>query len=195
MYTFEAMNFRKAAAGPTLALAILAGCQGGDASDPIDASATIYKVKESYGGDEAHPKVASTTDPLAREAEIDLEMRVNAHRNALGLDGLRVLPELKEIALAHAVHMGRHEPFFFDHLSPEGDLPGDRAKGRVEFTAIGENIAAGQSAAEAVLRNWLDSPGHRANLEDPKWTHMGAGHALLPDSPYVTYWTLDLIQR
>lgn len=189
------MTSRKASLGLALALAILSGCQGGDASDDIDATATAYKAEATFGDDSACPLVASTSDVLAHEAASELEMLVNAHRNALGLDGLRVQPELKDLALAHSVHMGRHEPAFFDHICPEGATPWDRATGRIEFTAIGENIAAGQSAAEAVLRSWLDSPGHRANLEDSKWTHMGAGYALLPDSPYVTYWTLDLIQR
>ena len=190
------MNSPKAALGLALTLAILSGCQGGDASDAIDATATKYEASATFGEDSTCPLVASTSDALAHEAASELEMLVNAHRNAMGRDGLRVQPELKDLAFAHSVHMGRHEPAFFDHICPEGATPWDRVNGRVEaFTAIGENIAAGQSAAEAVLRSWLDSPGHRANLEDPKWTHMGAGYALLPDSPYVTYWTLDLIER
>ena len=189
------MKSPKALLGLSLALAIFSGCQGGDAADPIDATPTTYNATAFFGDNSSCPLVASTTDPLAHEAASELEMRVNAYRNSKGLDGLRVQPELKDLALAHAIHMGRHEPAFFDHICPEGATPWDRATGRIEFTEIGENIAAGQSEAEAVLRSWLDSPGHRANLEDPKWTHMGAGHALLPDSPYVTYWTLDLIQR
>ncbi len=190
------MKHRKAGAALTLALGVLVGCQGGDASEPIDAASTAYAAVDTYGGDADHPILASTGDAIVRAAEEELEIRVNAYRVANGWDALQILPELKELALAHAIHMGRHEPAFFDHRSPEGDLPRDRAeKGRVDCASIGENIAAGQSAAEAVFRSWLDSPGHRANLEDPRWTHMGAGHAILPESPYVTYWTLDLIDR
>src|SRR5688572_9847851 len=181
------MSRRLTAFVSTLALAVLVGCQGGEADEPLDAGATYTAV-----GHPNHPTAATTDDAFIRSAEADLERRVNDYRNSLGLGGLRILPELKEIALAHAIHMGRHEPAFFDHLSPEGELPEDRA-GRIECTAIGENIAAGQSAAEAVFQAWLASPPHRANLEDPRWTHMGSGHAFLPDSPYVTYWTLDLI--
>ncbi|HKR56915.1 MAG TPA: CAP domain-containing protein [Gemmatimonadales bacterium] len=191
------MNPRKASGAAVLSLAILVGCQGGDASEPEEAS-TPYKALEAYGGDPHHPVLVVSDDPIARFAESELEMRVNAHRNALGLDALRIMPELKDLALAHSIHMGRHEPAFFDHRNPEGDLPEHRAERLLElgsFVSMGENIAAGQSAAEAVFRSWLDSPSHRANLEDPKWTHMGAGHAILPDSPYVTYWTLDLIER
>lgn len=189
------MNKRKTGAVSVLVLAILVGCQGGDASEPLDASSTAYEAVDYYGGDPRHPVKAEGLDEIAHSAEAELEDLVNQYRFDRGLGALRILPELKDLALAHSIHMGLHEPAFFDHRNPEGEGPEERANGWVECTAIGENIAAGQSAAEAVFRSWLDSPGHRANLEDPKWTHMGAGHAVLPESPYVTYWTLDLIQR
>jgi uncharacterized protein YkwD len=188
------MSRRLAGFGSTLALAVLVGCQGGEADEFLDVEATPYEADSSYGNDPRHPIAATTDDAFARTAEAELERRINDYRNTLGIGGLRILPELKELALAHAIHMGSHEPAFFDHLSPEGELPEDRAAGRIEFTAIGENIAAGQAAAEAVFQAWMSSPSHRANIEDPRWTHMGSGHAILPDSPYVTYWTLDLIE-
>lgn len=189
------MKRRVAAAAPTLVLAILVGCQGGDAADP-QLPATLYKPTEVYANDQRHPVVATSEDPAAQAMETELERLINTFRIDHKLEALRILPELKDLALAHSVHMGLHEPAFFDHASPEGDLPEDRAKkGKIEHTAIGENIAAGQSAAEAVYRSWLESPSHKANLLDPRWTHMGAGHAYLPESPYVTYWTLDLIER
>ena len=178
-----------------LALAVLAGCQDGDA-DASGVVPTLYENAETYGGGDNPPVRAVAQDPLARAAEEELERLVNDHRVSLKLDGLRIDLALKELALAHAVHMGLHEPAFFDHSSPEGDRPEDRAMGRIEsFTTIGENIAAGQAIAQAVYQSWLASPSHRANLEDPRWTHMGAGHAILPDSPYVTYWTLDFVAR
>jgi len=191
------MNKRKTVAVSVFVLAVLVGCQGGDASESIEGTPTKYNAVVKYGDHDDHPIVATTEDLVTKEAEAELERLVNEYRTSLRLDGLRILPELKDLALAHAVHMALHEPAFFDHRNPEGDLPEDRARTaeRIEFTAIGENIAAGQAAAEAVFRSWLDSPGHRANLEDPRWTHMGAGHAVLPESPYVTYWTLDLIQK
>jgi uncharacterized protein YkwD len=195
MYTSEAMKGRLAIIGPALALAILVGCQGGDASGSDAAPPTAYTAVHAYAGNSAHPIAATNGDVVARAAEEELERRVNEYRNGRGLDGLKIIPELRELALAHAVHMGRHEPAFFDHINPEGHTPENRAEGWIDFVAIGENIAAGQSAAEAVFQAWLASPSHRANLEDPRWTHMGAGHAFLPESPYVTYWTLELIEQ
>jgi uncharacterized protein YkwD len=175
-----------------LALAVLAGCQGGDAEESTVVP-TLYATAE---GDDKHPVRAVAQDPLARAAEEELERLVNDYRIERALPGLRIDLALKELALAHAVHMGSHEPAFFDHVNPEGELPETRATGRIEsFTTIGENIAAGQAVAHAVYQSWLASPSHRANLDDPRWTHMGAGHAVLPDSPYVTYWTLNFVER
>jgi len=190
------MNLRKLAVGPLLAAGILVGCQGGDEAESLDSPTMAFTTDIGYADAADHPVVAATEDPVALAFETELERMVNDYRNGLQLDGVKVLPELKDLARAHAIHMATHEPSFFGHRNPEGDLPEHRADAaRIKFDSIGENIAAGQSAAEAVFRSWLESPAHRANLEDPRWTHMGAGHAYLPDSPYVMYWTLDLIQR
>ncbi|HEY3227111.1 MAG TPA: CAP domain-containing protein [Planctomycetota bacterium] len=178
------MRLQKLAAVPLLAFGIfVVGCQGGDGPDSA-----------AFASDGSPAFVAMGAD-YAAVNESELETLVNRYRADRGLDPLFVLPELRDMAREHSTNMGSHDPAFFDHRTPEGDLPEDRAAGWIEFAAIGENIAAGQSAAEGVFRSWLDSPAHRANLEDPRWTHMGAGHAVLPDSPYVAYWTLDLIQR
>lgn len=178
------------------ALAVLVGCQGGDEAESLDSTPMPFTTPIGYSDSADHPVVATTEDAAALNFETELEGFVNEFRNSKGLDGIKVLPELKDLARAHAIHMATHEPSFFGHRNPEGDLPKDRADAaRIEFDWIGENIAAGQSAAEAVFRSWLESPAHLDNLLDPRWTHMGAGHAYLPDSPYVMYWTLDLIER
>lgn len=52
----------------------------------------------------------------------------------------------------------------------------------VAYSAAGENIAYGSSTGSAVLTAWLDSSGHRANIENANFTHHGVGKA-------GTYWT------
>ncbi|HEX5799066.1 MAG TPA: CAP domain-containing protein, partial [Gaiellaceae bacterium] len=41
----------------------------------------------------------------------------------------------------------------------------------------GENIAAGFASAQAVVTAWLNSPGHRANIENPSFVAIGSGAA------------------
>ena len=50
------------------------------------------------------------------------------------------------------------------------------------FTRAAENIAMNGGGAEATVRGWINSPGHRANIENCALTHTGVGVA-------GDYWT------
>lgn len=56
------------------------------------------------------------------------------------------------------------------------------------YRAVGENIAAGQRSAREVVQAWMNSPGHRANIMNPKFQELGVGYLYLPDSNYRHYW-------
>lgn len=45
-----------------------------------------------------------------------------------------------------------------------------------QFGHIGENIASGQDSAAEVVRAWMDSPTHKANILGD-YTHVGSGRA------------------
>ena len=47
----------------------------------------------------------------------------------------------------------------------------------------GENIAMGHKSPEQVMDGWMNSEGHRANILNPKFTHVGIG-ALCIDGKY-----------
>ncbi len=64
---------------------------------------------------------------------------------------------------------------YFEHVSPSGvgvsDL-GDEVG--YEFIIIGENLALGSfKNDEAVLTAWMNSPGHRANILNKRYTEIG----------------------
>lgn len=63
------------------------------------------------------------------------------------------------------------------------------------WTAMAENIAAGQSRPEDVVRTWMESPSHRANLLSPQFREVGAGYYFSGSSTYGHYWTLELGAR
>lgn len=57
----------------------------------------------------------------------------------------------------------------------------------------GENLSAGRTALAAVLDGWMNSPGHRRNMLDPRFSEFGIAAArVAPDRPsrYRTYWAL-----
>ena len=40
---------------------------------------------------------------------------------------------------------------------------------------VGENVAYGNSTAPELVQMWMDSAGHRANILNPKFSHLGVG--------------------
>ena len=64
---------------------------------------------------------------------------------------------------------------YFEHVSPLGQSASSVAEEVVyEFITIGENIALGNFADDAVLvKAWMDSPGHKANILSSKYTELG----------------------
>ncbi|NBU99068.1 MAG: CAP domain-containing protein [Spirochaetia bacterium] len=81
---------------------------------------------------------------------------------------------------------------FFDHTGKDGSTPSTRVKAEgLNVSLVGENIAAGQSTAESVFDAWWNSSGHRSNMENCSYTHVGIGYATNTSSSsnYSDYWT------
>jgi len=107
-------------------------------------------------------------------AELSLQRRVvrvtNRRRDAHGLAPLRVLRCPKRYAVRHSARMARRDWFGHSNLARLAD--------RCSAPRVAENIAYfGGSAptARKVVRTWMRSPGHRANILDDSVTHLGVG--------------------
>jgi len=88
---------------------------------------------------------------------------VNLERADRGLGELVWNDKLAQAAAEHATDMA--ERGYFSHFSPEGEAVTDRAtRAGYHWIVIGENIASGQTTPETVMRDWMNSPGHRANI-------------------------------
>jgi uncharacterized protein YkwD len=107
---------------------------------------------------------------------------VNAERAKAGCPALTVNPVLVSVAQAHSQDMA--ERGYFDHTSPEGMSPFDRMR-RAGYRGglMGENIAAGQPTSQAVMRAWMNSPGHRANILNCGYTVIGIGVSTRAGTP------------
>lgn len=122
---------------------------------------------------------------LARTAAEVVDL-TNRERAGAGLPPLAADPLLTKAAQAHSADMVARA--FYSHTSPEGGKPWDRAAAAgCRRHSIGENIACGQRSPAEVVRGWMDSPGHRANILKPDFTHLGIGFA--GGGPAGTYWT------
>jgi uncharacterized protein YkwD len=113
------------------------------------------------------------------------------HRRAVGLHPLRRSATLSRAARWKSKHMARYG--YFEHADPSGRSPFQRIAdcGFKSRRALGENIAAGQRSPQSVVRAWLNSPGHRRNIETAAFRFTGIGAVHRGGSVYGWYWTQD----
>ena len=98
----------------------------------------------------------------------------NSERRDFGLAALTWHNGASQTAFEHSVDMKERD--FFDHTNPDGDGPGERLReDNVQWSAYGENIAYGHPTTTTVMKGWMDSPGHRANILNANLTHLGVG--------------------
>lgn len=114
----------------------------------------------------------------------------NQERKANGLLPLAWDSELCRLARQHSEDMGGRG--YFDHETPEGLFPKDRARaaGLRGFRVIAENIAYNKGyenpGAYAVQR-WMKSSGHRANILYSSFQYSAIGSYVASDgSVYLT---------
>ena len=109
---------------------------------------------------------------------------VNKERVQRRLQPLTLADDLMRAAAARATEIPRR----FAHERPNG-LPFYSVIVHGQGTLLGENIAGGQISPEAVVRDWMNSPGHRANILNEKYRELGVGYYYNPDSEFKHYWT------
>ncbi|MFF5994027.1 CAP domain-containing protein [Lysinibacillus sp. KU-BSD001] len=114
---------------------------------------------------------------------------VNVERAKEGLAPLSMDWELSRVAKYKSQDM--RDKNYFSHTSPTYGSPFDMMKQfGISYKSAGENIAKGQTSATQVVNDWMNSPGHRANIMNTSYTHIGIG--------YVTdghYWTQMFIKK
>ncbi len=96
--------------------------------------------------------------------------------------------QLRTAARRHSQDMA--DQGYFDHTSLDGRSPWDRAaEAGYQGRATSENIAAGNRGAEGTFDQWLNSPGHCANMMSPDAREIGIGYGYNERAEYRHYWT------
>ena len=106
---------------------------------------------------------------------------VNQERVKRGLHKLRLNGRLSRAAARHARDMVHRR--YFSHFSPSGTSFLQRLKrtgylSRARAWTAGENIAWGKGGLgtpASIVRAWMRSPGHRANILRGRYREMGLG--------------------
>jgi uncharacterized protein YkwD len=136
--------------------------------------------------------------PQMRQAVLCL---LNVQRRSHGLSPLAESPQLRKSAQGFSRTMVRES--FFDHTSPGGSTLLSRVRGGTVYLqdartwALGENIAWGSgeyATPGETVSAWMESAGHRHNILNRRFRHVGIGIALgapadaqgMPAATYTT---------
>ena len=118
--------------------------------------------------------------------ENEVARLVNAERAKAGLPALKFNWELSRVARYKSADMANKG--YFSHNSPTYGTPFQMMENfGLRFSAAGENIAYGQRTPAEVMRDWMNSPGHRNNILSRSYTEIGVG--LAKNKNGVCYWT------
>jgi uncharacterized protein YkwD len=102
------------------------------------------------------------------ETELKLVTLINDYRASIGLNRLEVINHISYKSQEHNIYM-------IDNKVVNHDYFQDRANNLVAVLGaqrVGENIAYNYQNAESAMYAWLNSPGHKANIEGD-YTHIG----------------------
>jgi uncharacterized YkwD family protein/spore coat assembly protein SafA len=126
-----------------------------------------------------------------KSIELKVVELVNKVRAQHGLQILTNNWQLERVARFKSADMMNKN--YFSHTSPTYGSPFTMMENfGIRFSAAGENIAMGQRTPEQVMNDWMNSPGHRANILSPNYNQIGVG--LAQDGGGRTYWTQMFIK-
>ena len=130
-----------------------------------------------------------TVDSSVTAYEAEVVRLVNEIRVQNGLKALTADWQLSRVARYKSQDM--KDKNYFSHTSPTYGSPFQMMKSfGISYRTAGENIAKGYSTPKAVVDGWMNSSGHRANILNSSFTHIGVG--------YVSggnYWTQMFISK
>lgn len=135
------------------------------------------------------PRTTVAPDVVVTLEDDVFRLTNEAHKAACDGASLKLNAALRAAARTHSVDMARKN--YFDHTGKDGSSPGDRMKKAGYNISKGwaENIAYGYANAEAVMTGWMNSPGHKANIQNCSLHSLGVGVARASNGRL--YWTQD----
>jgi len=131
-------------------------------------------------------KTAKLRIQYLKAVEKEVLRLTNAERRKSHLPSLEADDDLTATARAHSDDMLKRD--FFSHVNPDGKSPAERLmpSHSMPVAKVGENIWKGSRLdtsdakllARLMVDGWLTSPGHRANILNADYTHLGVGISL-----------------
>lgn len=150
------------------------------------ANPSIKNYNLIYPGQQINiPTVSSSVT----DYEAEVVRLVNEIRKSNGLKPLTQDWQLSRVARYKSQDMKKLG--YFSHTSPTYGSPFDMMKSfGISYRTAGENIAKGYATPKAVVEAWMNSTGHRANILNSTYTHIGVGYVSSGN-----YWTQMFISK
>ncbi|MGW8365279.1 CAP domain-containing protein [Streptomyces wedmorensis] len=127
----------------------------------------------------------------ARQFVEEVVELANTERERAGCGPLRSENRLRTAAQGHADDMAARG--YYEHHTPEGRDAGDRITGAgYVWSTWGENIHRGPRTPAHAMEDWMNSPGHRANILNCAFRDIGVGVTLTSNGPW---WVQDFGAR
>ncbi|MED0985915.1 CAP domain-containing protein [Bacillus paramycoides] len=159
-----------------------------EAQKPAENNGTQNNNNQNEAQKPAEQKPAEEAKSLSEFEQRVVEL-TNAERTKQGLPALKIDTELSKVARIKSEDMQKNN--YFDHNSPTYGSPFDMMKKfGISYKSAGENIAQGQRTPEEVVQAWMNSAGHRANILNSGFTHIGVGYV-----ESGNYWTQQFITK
>ncbi len=147
---------------------------GGVLGDAVQESISMLTVRP-----ESTERVTLSFRVAAPRVDADAETQmltlVNKARAENGLEPVTVDPAIRDVARGYSTEM--FQQGYFAHVDQAGATPFDRMRaGGVSFRAAGENLALAPTV-QIAHDGLMNSPGHRANILNPRYSRVGIGVA------------------
>jgi len=116
-----------------------------------------------------HPEVLGVSYQISEQELLNL---TNYERSEEKMDTLTLNKQLSDAAQRKADYMFEHD--FWAHFAPDGTTPWKFIKDEgYEYVYAGENLAKGFTTSPDVVRAWMNSPTHKANLLSGQYNEIG----------------------
>jgi uncharacterized YkwD family protein len=133
----------------------------------------VNRPGTQYPGNQQNPQNPNTANPSQFAQQV--VNLVNQERSKAGLQPLTMNNSLANVAMAKAQDMINNN--YFSHQSPTYGSPFDMMRSfGITYRSAGENIAKGQRSPSEVMTQWMNSPGHRANILNTSFTQIGVAY-------------------
>jgi hypothetical protein len=98
--------------------------------------------------------------------------QTNLQRESQGLPPLKMSSSLNQAAVAKANHMFANN--YWAHVAPDGTTPWVFIRNAgYRYAVAGENLARDFDTTGSMIGAWMDSPTHRENVVNPKYSEIG----------------------